>query len=148
MNRSRIVWIVFIGVVVLAALDTAIALFLPSYGELMRVNTGPMDWSMPVFLGILFTFVLFPYTRIRTLPRGPAVIVVAIAVASSVFVVLAHQPPIARHHISILLALGAFAVAGVFGAAGAVVSQVVESVDVDFTPGGGSFGGGGATGSW
>jgi hypothetical protein len=181
-GRSRIAWIVFVGLVVLAVLDTAIALFLPYYGELMRTNTGPMDWSVPVFLGILLTFVFFPYTRIRTLPRGPAVIVAAIAIASSVFVVLAYQPPIARHHISVLLALCAFGVAGtlkamgwaaamrkptedevanavvgfaieaavtvVFGAAGAVVSHVAENVDIDFTPGGGAFGGGGATGSW
>jgi hypothetical protein len=40
------------------------------------------------------------------------------------------------------------AVTVVFGAAGAVLSHVAESVDVDFTPGGGAFGGGGATGSW
>ena len=40
------------------------------------------------------------------------------------------------------------AVTVVFGAAGTVVSHAAENVDVDFTPGGGSFGGGGATGSW
>jgi hypothetical protein len=40
------------------------------------------------------------------------------------------------------------AVTVVFGAAGAVVSHVAEGVDVDFTPGGGSFSGGGAVGSW
>jgi hypothetical protein len=181
-SRSRIAWIVFLGLVVLAALNTLIVLFLLKYAEMMLTSTGSMDWFLPVFLGILFTFVFFPYERIRTLPRAPAVIVAAIAVAAAVFVVLAYQPPIARQHISILLALCAFAVAGtlkamgwaaamrkptedevanavvgfaietavcvVFGAAGAVVSHVAESVDVDFTPGGGSFGGGGATGSW
>lgn len=182
MKRSRVAWSVFVGVAVLAALETLIAMFLPAYGESMQTNTGPVDWAVPVFLGVLFTFVFFPYTRIRMLPRGPAVIVSTIAIAATVFIVLAFQPPIARQHISILLALCAFAVAGtlkamgwgaamrkptedevanavvgfaieaavgvVFGAAGAVVSHIAEGADVDFTPGGGSFGGGGATGSW
>lgn len=41
------------------------------------------------------------------------------------------------------------AIACVFSAAGAAVGEVVSSAtDVDFTPGGGSFGGGGASGSW
>ena len=182
MSGSRLAWIVFLGLAVLAALNTLFALFMPFYGELMRTNTGPMDWSVPVFLGTIFTLVFFPYKRIRTLPRAPAVIMAAIAAVSSIFVVLAYQPPIARQHVSILLALCALAIAATlramtwgstmrkptqdevtnavmgaaietavglaFGAAGAVVGKVVENVDTDFTPGGGSFGGGGAAGSW
>ncbi|MCU1230914.1 MAG: hypothetical protein JWO97_3798 [Acidobacteria bacterium] len=122
-TRTRIAFMIVTGLVAGAASAVLLRyLMAVAYAQLMRTNTGPSDWAIAPVIATILALVLFPYRGVKRLPRLPAAAIALIAAIATGFVVRASQPPVAARHVTVLLALCAFAVAIVLKAMWATIT--------------------------